>query len=256
MVDKIEVKAGDVFHRLTVIEPRSAVKSGAYYHLCRCECGSEKLIMSSNLTKGKSKSCGCLSREMVSKRARTHGMSKSDEYATWNRMWSRCTNPVVDRYPQYGGRGISVCKEWERFEQFYEDMGPKPSRHHSIGRKDNDGDYCKENCRWETAEEQQSNTSRTVFVEHEGLKLSISQWSKRLGVSRDALQQRVSAGMPVERILEKGHLAEQSITVDGVTKLTTEWMKEARIPISSFYHFMRKGMSREEVVRKYLEKMA
>lgn len=254
MKKRNNVKPGDVFGRLTVIHPRAAVKHKAYHHLCRCECGTEKLIMASNLTLGKSKSCGCLSREVTGKRATTHGMSKSDEYATWNRMWSRCTNPIVDRYPNYGGRGISVCKEWESFEQFYADMGAKPSKAHSIGRIDNDANYCKENCRWETALEQGANISTNVFIEHDGLRLTVSQWARKLGISVGTLQQRRRAGMPIERMFDAEHLTKRHITVDGLTKLTTEWMRDAGIPISSFYHWQRKGLSKEDIVRKYLAK--
>lgn len=248
------VKEGDVFGRLTVIAPRVAVIQKAYHHLCRCECGTEKLIMTSNLTLGKSKSCGCLSREVTGRRASTHGMSKTPEYMTWSRMWRRCTCPSVERYPQYGGRGISVCDDWGSFENFYRDMGPKPSPKHSIGRINNDGNYCKSNCRWETQEEQSSNTSTNVFLEHDGIRLTIAQWARRLGISANAIQQRQRVGMPIERILEPAHLSKRSITVDGVTKLTTEWMRDADIPISSFYHHQRKGMSKEDIVRKYLAK--
>lgn len=243
-----------MFSRLTVLTPRHTFKSKCYFHLCRCSCGTEKLIMTSNLELGKTKSCGCLAREVTGKRAMTHGMSKSAEYMTWNRMWSRCTNPIVDRYPLYGGRGIKVSKEWETFEPFYEDMGPKPSPKHSIGRIDNNGNYCKENCRWETAEEQQSNTSTNVFIEHNGLLLTVSQWSRRIGVPATTLHQRQHAGMPIERILEKESLTKRAITVDGVTKLTVEWMQYAGIPISSFYHWQRKGLNKEDIVRKYLAK--
>lgn len=250
----VVVVEGDVYGRLTVIKTRAELKSSAYYHLCECECGNRKLVLSSNLTLGKTKSCGCLAREVTSRRASTHGMSKTAEYATWNRMWSRCTNPLVDRYPQYGGRGISVCEEWRDFETFYSDMGPRPSKLHSIGRKDNDGNYCKDNCRWETAEQQHSNMSRNVYLEHEGVRLTIAQWSKRSGIPYATLIQRYRAKMPAEKILEDESLTKKFITVDGVTKLTTEWMKEAEIPISSFYRHLRSGMSKEKIVRKYMEK--
>lgn len=250
---KYEVKHGEIFGRLTVTSPKSGYRHNTWYHTVKCECGVMREVAHSNLVLGKSKSCGCLSREITGKRAATHGMSKSPEYMTWNRMWSRCTNPVVDRYPLYGGRGIAICKEWEKFESFYADMGPKPSAKHSIGRIDNDGNYCKENCRWETAEEQQSNTSTNVFIEHEGVRLTISQWSRRIGVSAATLHQRQRAGMPVDKILEKENLTKRAITVDGETKLTVEWMRYAKIPISSFYHWQRKGMSKEDIVRKYLK---
>jgi hypothetical protein len=251
-----KVKEGDVFGRLTVIAPRAAVIQKAYHHLCRCECGTEKLIMTSNLTLGKSKSCGCLAREVTGRRAATHGMSKTTEYQTWNRMWSRCTNPVVDRYPQYGGRGISVCEEWRVFENFYRDLGPKPSAKHSLGRIDNNGNYCPSNCRWETPEEQHSNTSTNVFIEYDGLRLTIAQWGRRLGISEYTIGQRIRLGIKLPDLLRPDRLGDRAITVDGVTMLTTEWMRHAKIPISSFYLCQRKGLSKEDTVRKYLSKKA
>lgn len=250
---KYEVKHAEVFGRLTVTSVKSGYRHKTWYHTVKCECGIILEVAHSNLVLGKSKSCGCLSREMTGKRATTHGMSKSPEYMTWNRMWSRCTNPVVERYPLYGGRGITVCKEWEKFEAFYADMGPKPSDKHSLGRIDNNGNYCKENCRWETAEEQHSNTSTNLFIEHEGLRLTATQWARRIGVSADTIRQRHYAGMPAERILKNKNLSKRAITVDGETKLTVEWMRYAEIPISSFYLCQRKGMSKEDIVRKYLK---
>lgn len=254
MSHKLDVCAGDVFDRLTVIMPRAEIKNASYLHLCRCECGTEKLIGSSNLSLGKTKSCGCLAREVTSSRVRTHGMSKGPEYQVWNRMWSRCTNPLVDRYPRYGGRGITVCQEWESFEIFYNDMGARPSEGHSIGRIDNDGNYCKENCRWETAAEQSSNTSRSVFLEHNGCRLTIAQWALNLGIPADVIRQRVYAGMSPERALERESLVKKAIEVDGVVMLTTEWMKHLAIPISTFYKLKRDGISPEEIVRRYLKR--
>ena len=80
---------------------------------------------------------------------KTHGKSKSIEYMTWNRMLTRCYNPLVEKYKRYGARGIKVCDEWKLFVNFYKDMGDRPDEFHSLGRIDNDGNYCKENCRWD-----------------------------------------------------------------------------------------------------------
>lgn len=247
-------REGQIFGNLTIIKPRAENRKYAYYHLCRCVCGTEKMILSSNVELGKTKSCGCAARKATGERARTHGMSKTSEYQTWNRMWSRCTNPVVDRYPQYGGRGISVCKDWESFENFYRDMGDRPSPRHSIGRKDNDGNYCKDNCRWETPDQQSSNTSRSVFIEHLGERLTISQWAKKLGMSQYLIRSRLSLGWSGADSLRNENLHEKPITVDGVSMLTTEWIKHLSIPVSSFYVLIRRGISREDVIRKYLDK--
>lgn len=252
MARRVHASDGDVFGRLTIV--RSNFKIGAdYYHFCRCQCGVEKNFSRSNVELGKSKSCGCLSRETPGK-SRTHGMSKTAEYQVWNRMWNRCTNPIVERYPNYGGRGISVCSRWRNFINFFEDMGAKPGPEYSIGRIDNDAGYSKENCRWETPKQQASNTSRTVFMETGNGRVSVIELSEKMTVSIDSLRQRVRSGMSAERCLADENLNQKYITVDGEKRLTTEWMKLLPIPISSFYHHKRKGLSPEQIVSMYKSK--
>jgi|GEM_PF-1342758 len=87
----------------------------------------------------------------------THGLSKTPEYRVWASMWQRCSNPNNLRYNRYGERGIGICERWEKFENFLADMGPRPSKGHSIDRKDNEGNYEPSNCRWATRSEQQKN---------------------------------------------------------------------------------------------------
>ncbi len=245
---------GQKFGRFTVLEVRSQSKHGAYYHLCLCECGVKKLVSSSNLELGKTKSCGCLAKELTGNRARSHGMSKTPEYQTWSRMWSRCTNPIVDRYPQYGGRGIKVCEEWSSFEVFYADMGRKHTTRHSIGRIDNDKGYCKDNCRWETTAQQSVNTTRNVFIDVQGKRQTVSQWADEKGICQSKLRHRIKNGISGNALFSQKSLVAIPIEVDGVTKLTTEWMRDASIPISSFYLHIRKGMTKEDIIRKYLNK--
>lgn len=123
----------------------------------RCVCGKTKNVLIGHLRSGKSLSCGC-------KRSNGHGMSFSKTYSSWLHMRNRCNNKNNDRYHQYGGRGISVCERWaSSFENFIEDMGECPESH-SIGRIDNNGNYCKENCRWETNKQQMRNRSNTILV--------------------------------------------------------------------------------------------
>jgi hypothetical protein len=101
---------------------------GGSYWLCVCDCGTEKRVFSGNLHNGKSASCGCLRDEIVSQTSRSHGLSKTPEYKTWAGIKRRCLNPNDKAYPQYGGRGITICQRWsDSFEAFRADMGEKPS---------------------------------------------------------------------------------------------------------------------------------
>jgi len=116
-------------------------------------------------------------------------------------MWQRCTTPENPNYARYGGRGIRVCERWKKFENFFADMGKRPSPKHSIERKDNDGDYTPKNCVWATREEQANNTRRNRYLTHNGETLTLEAWAKRLGLSSSTLSHRLTKGWPLEEVL-------------------------------------------------------
>lgn len=158
------------FGRWTVIEDLGWKPSGRRL-LCRCECGTEKAVLSLNLKRGMSLSCGCLRVTRTAATKTTHGdcrsRSRSPEYAAYRDMLARCTYANRPAFKDYGARGIEVCARWRHGENgvggymcFLADMGRKPSPDLSLDRRDNDGNYEPDNCRWATRTEQNNNTRR------------------------------------------------------------------------------------------------
>jgi len=252
------MQPNDRFGRLTFKEEIAERRSNTRYGIFACDCGVTKEISIPNVAAGKSKSCGCLAFEATGDRARTHGLSKTPEYAVWARMITRCTNPKASRYARYGGRGIAVCERWRHsFENFLADMGEKPPGM-TIERDDVNGNYEPGNCRWATKREQHWNKSTSNIVEYRGERKCVAEWCDQYGIPYTTFIQRLRRGLPLDEVFETNPdgFWKKSIVVDGVSKITTEWMRDAGIPISSFYHFRRKGLSEEEIVRKYLAKKA
>lgn len=198
----LENLAGRRFARLTVVQLAERQRSGTYW-LCRCDCGNEKPVKASHLKAARIVSCGCLRSETLSARRLKHGRSETSEYATWLQMRARCHRPTADVYKYYGGRGIRVCDRWRRsFEAFLADMGPRPTTRHRIERLDNDGHYEPGNCKWATQTEQGRNKRNNHKLTYQGLTLTVSQWSERTGLSRNAIESRVDRfGWTAERAL-------------------------------------------------------
>ena len=190
---KLKDLTGKSFGRLTVLE--RAANAGAHVRWsCRCECGNAKVVQGASLRSGATKSCGCLSREIAAARARTHGLTHLAEHSTWYGMLTRCRNPKSTNYANYGGRGITVCQHWEKFEPFLEDMGPKPTPQHSIERRDNNLGYSKENCYWATRNEQNHNKRNNKRIYFHGITMTLAEWAKHLGVSRQTIASRLKVG--------------------------------------------------------------
>ena len=125
----------------------------------------------------------------------THGMIKIPEYKSWAGMKTRCFNPNTKSYSDYGGRGITVCDRWKNsFEDFFADMGSRPSSKHSLDRIDNDGDYQKDNCRWATPKEQSNNRRYNKLITINGKTLNITQWEKEKGFTKNVIWFRLKAG--------------------------------------------------------------
>jgi hypothetical protein len=153
---------GQRYGRLSVIERapmKGACKSPRW--LCECDCGQSREVIQEHLRAGRTRSCGCLTREPRTNVPTKHGHTRnrhcSPEYCAWRGAKSRCENQNHDRYADYGGRGIRMCERWSSsFEAFFADMGPRPSGR-SLERINNNGHYEPGNCKWATRAEQERN---------------------------------------------------------------------------------------------------
>ena len=201
------MKIGERYGMLEVLKLIPGKKYGPRPRaLFRCDCGNEKSIDRTTVTRkrGFTRSCGCASVEIMRKTKTVHGgaafNSSTPEYSSWNSMKNRCFNPAADSYSRYGGRGITVCDEWRNdFSAFLRDMGKRPTSKHSIGRINNDGNYEPSNCRWETWAEQQANRRSNHRVEFEGKSHLVSHLAKELGTECSRLCQLLKKH-PIEKI--------------------------------------------------------
>lgn len=205
-MSKIIDLTGQRFGRLTALSRAENSNDRRTRWICRCDCGNEVTVIGRNLRSGATKSCGCFKSEKcreVGKSNTDHGLSHSRLYAIWNGMVRRCHNPKAQRYNDYGGRGIEVCEEWRSdfmaFRAWALENGYREDL--SIDRKDNDGNYCPENCRWATDAEQANNMSSNTLISFNGKTKNVKQWSEDTGISYTALISRFSRGWSVERAL-------------------------------------------------------
>jgi hypothetical protein len=157
---------GKVFGRWTVIA--YAGVSPDHHWRCICTCGTRRVVRGANLVLGKSKSCGCLERELTASRNTRHGHArrgfKTPEYWSWTGMIQRCKSSAHSAFRNYGGRGIRACKRWcgsNGFANFLADMGNRPPNL-TLDRRNNGGNYTPQNCRWATRREQRANQRRAA----------------------------------------------------------------------------------------------
>lgn len=168
---------------------------------CKCDCGKLTLKNLSGLRRGSSNSCGCLQSELARQKLTTHGMTGSRPWRIWSKILPRCYNPKATIYKHYGGRGITVCEKWHSFEGFWEDMKVGYEDHLTVERIDNNGNYCKENCRWATRKEQARNRRSSRLIEFRGEILTLAEWCDRTGLHPSTILSRIRYGWSVEDAL-------------------------------------------------------
>lgn len=228
---------GQVVFRLTVLNevdsiytPRPRPGRPNYIHrerrwLCRCECGNTTIVRQTHLRQGVIKSCGCWNREATGQRKRSHGMSRTTMYINWCGMIARTTNPKNSHYQWYGARGIKVCARWRSFNNFLADMGERPSPNHTIERRDNDGDYCPDNCYWATPRQQGANKSNNVLLTLGSETQCLAEWSRRVGLSESMLTLRRKRGWTDEQTLLTPKLKSHAEFIQFATSHHPEWLK-------------------------------
>lgn len=189
--------AGRRFAHLTVmalLPERTARKERKW--LCICDCGKVTKVIAAHLKSGNTTSCGHAQRATVFK----HGLAHSPEYSNWRSMLCRCYVPKKKEFRSYGGRGIGVCDRWRySFENFYSDMGSRPSPKHQLDRIDVDGNYEPRNCRWVLPKVNARNKRHTMYVTHQNQSKPLAEWCELLNIPRDTVQHRIKIGWAVER---------------------------------------------------------
>jgi len=156
-----KMNKGDRHNMLTAVRFSRRDKHRRSYWIFKCDCGNEKEMRTDIFCRSNCYSCGCYNRTKKSNYRHGHSpVGGTDRtYKSWQMMKTRCTNLNYNHYKNYGGRGISFCEEWNKFENFLEDMGERPE-HKSLDRINNEGNYEKQNCKWSTRTEQNNNTRR------------------------------------------------------------------------------------------------
>ena len=197
MSSKLDL-VGQKFNRMTVVALSTRVrpKRSARYWVCKCDCGTVKDVRGPELVNGSTTSCGCYNAE----KSRKHGKEGTTIYSVWASMKYRCQNPKSRAYPNYGGRGITVCEAWKDFMNFYADMGDAPEGM-DLDREDNEKGYTPENCRWVSRTVNMNNRRVNLNLTLNGETRTATQWARITGLSRTTIGRRVKQGWSDEDVL-------------------------------------------------------
>lgn len=176
--------AGTTFGEWTILREDVHIpgpKGLDHRYLARCSCGTERAVSAHSLRLGRSQSCGCKREEARLAKLTKHGQHRSKVYHVWEAMLNRCRNPTCEEYHNYGGRGITVCPEWLRFEAFFRDMGERPANM-SLDRIDNSRGYEPGNCRWADPKTQARNRRDNRLVTFGGQTMCATDAALSLGI--------------------------------------------------------------------------
>lgn len=199
---RANIVIGNVYSNLTVVQDLPPVGPRRFW-LCNCSCGTTGIrVRQDGLKSGHVKSCGCLRVVAGSENGaatRIHGKTGTPGYIIWVAMWQRCTNPTHKSYEAYKDRAPPEC--WKDFEVFSHDMGPRPSKGHSIERVDNSKPYGPGNCVWQTAAKQSRNKTNNINITYQGRTLCATDWAEQVSIPVGVICYRFHAGWDAEKIL-------------------------------------------------------
>lgn len=187
---------GRKFGKLTIIS-RAENKHNNPAWLCKCECGTLRVVAGCSLKNGRTNSCGCYQKEQVKKLLKIHGQAKKGNhtrlYKIYHGIKARCFRTSNHGFENYGGKGITICDEWKNsFQNFYDwAMANGYTDNLTIDRIDSNGNYCPENCRWVTYKVQNNNTSRNHLITYNGKTQTLAQWAAETGIKYDTLRARL-----------------------------------------------------------------
>lgn len=190
------------------VEYNASQKKNYIWVTCVCDCGVTKELNAYNYITNKVISCGChrskTSSQRILERCITHNKTHSLEYKSYHSMIQRCYNPKCASFPNYGARGIIVCDRWlKSFENFFDDMGERPSKEYSLDRINVEDNYTPENCKWSNFYEQANNRRNTVFITYNSQTKALGHWAKEFNISLDLIRYRLNKKYPINKLFLK-----------------------------------------------------
>lgn len=240
--------SGQRFTRLTAIKYVGNDRHGCALWLCKCDCGKEITVLGSSLRGGNTKSCGCLNIEIKHKQRVDNPRKGQRLYRIWKCMRQRCNDPNSTSYKNYGGRGITICAEWEDYAVFQKwalSNGYKDNL--SIERKEVDGNYCPENCTWADDYTQANNRRINKKYEVDGKLLTVPQIARAYNISKDVVRRRIGYGWDIKDVIgiPVNGKATKTLTYNGETHTIPEWAKITGLSKGTIYRKIREGMKIE-----------
>ena len=239
---------GKRFERLLVVSQKGTICQ------CICDCGTFHTVESGCLKGSDTRSCGCLQRELVGAKFRTHGDSKSSEHCSWRGAKTRCFNPNDSEFHNYGKRGITMCERWVKsYLNFLKDMGRKPTPKHSLERINVNGNYEPSNCCWATQKQQCNNRRNNRLLTFRGRTQNVQRWAEELGLKKQVINGRLGLGWTADKtlstpVLSTGRSAKRMITFNGKTMTETQWSAERGWPRSTVTSRIIQGWSDERAL--------